>query len=129
MNSIARIASYSLVLLVLFSSLALAAPPECPEQSTEQAISCLVGAIANSHLVFIRNGEKHSSDEAVKHMMDKYNYCKSRVKTPEDFIRLCGSKSFLSGKPYLVETPQGTLPTEEWLMGVLAKYREGQKSF
>ena len=62
-------------------------------------------------------------------MMDKYKYFKSQVKSPEDFIRLCASKSLLSGKPYLVETAQGVVPTEKWLMQILTQYHKGQRSY
>jgi hypothetical protein len=110
---------------MFFAFPAFAAPLGNQDRDTEQAISYLMSAVGNSHYTFIRNGEKHSSEEAVKHMKEKCEYFKSKIKTPEDFIRLCASRSLLSGSPYLVEAPQGVMPTEDWLMQVLAKYREG----
>jgi hypothetical protein len=129
MNKISRIALYLLIIFTLFTSLLFTAPSEAQDKSTQQAISYLISAVANSHLTFIRNGERHTSDEAVKHMMEKYNYFKARVKTSEDFIHFCCSESMFSGKPYMVETAQGTIPTEVWLSQILTKHRQDHKPF
>ncbi|MGA7877828.1 MAG: DUF5329 family protein [Desulfoferrobacter sp.] len=98
-------------------------------KETQQAIAYLIDVVTNSHLTFIRNGKEYSGEEAAEHMMDKYKYFKAQVKSPEDFIRLCASKSLLSGKPYLVETAQGVVPTEKWLMQILTQYHKGQRSY
>jgi hypothetical protein len=51
-----------------------------------------------------------------------------RVKTTEDFITGIASKSFLSGKPYLVKFADGhTQPTGEWLRAHLAEVRENKR--
>ena len=48
-----------------------------------------------------------------------------RVKTTEDFITGIASKSYLSGKPYLVKFADGhTQPTGEWLKAHLAEVRK-----
>jgi len=92
----------------------------------DHAIAFLIEAIENSQLAFIRNGETHSGTEAAEHVRTKYVYFKFRIKTPEDFIRLCATKSLVSGKPYLVVTPQGTVTAESWLKQLLAEYRRAQ---
>ena len=115
-----------LIITVMFlSSLTFAEAPATGDKNTQQAVSYLMDVVANSHLTFIRNGKKYSGEEAAKHMMDKYKYYKSQVESPEDFIRLCASKSLLSGKPYLVETADGVVPTRQWLTQILAQYRRG----
>jgi hypothetical protein len=129
MNKTVRTALQFLVILTFFSSPAFPATQQGQEQSTQQTVSYLIGAVANSHLIFMRNGEKHTCEEAAKHMTDKYNYFKPKIKTPEDFIQLCASKSLLSGKAYMVDTAQGVIPTETWLNQILSKYQESRKSF
>jgi hypothetical protein len=37
----------------------------------------------------------------------------SRVKTPDDFIRLCGSVSSMSGLPYQIRYADGRVETSE----------------
>lgn len=50
------------------------------------------------------------------------------MKTTEDFITGIASKSFLSGKPYLVKFADGhTQPTGAWLRAQLAEMRENKR--
>ena len=122
MTRISRIALCSFVGLLFLCLMAHSREARGEKESTEQAIEFLTSVVAQSHLTFIRNGDKHTADEAVKHMRQKYDYLQSRVKSPEDFISLCASKSFLSGKPYLVVTEQGTIPVQKWLEQKLAEH-------
>lgn len=93
-------------------------------ENTGQFIAYLIGDVAGSRLTFIRNGERHSSEEAANHIRKKYEYFKYRIESPEDFIRLCAAKSLISGKPYLVVTHQGEVPVEKWLGQLLAARRK-----
>ncbi len=97
-------------------------------KSTEQIVEFLIDAIARSHLMFIGNGTGHNCIEAAEHVRKKYEYFRSGIKTPEDFITLCASKSILSGKLYLVVTEQGEMPVAKWLKQRLADYTKGQVS-
>ncbi len=92
-------------------------------ENTEKAVTYLIEEVASSNLTFIRNGERYSSQEAAEHLRTKYDYFRSKIKTPEDFIRLCASKSLFSGEQYLVATPQGNIPVETWLGQILERYR------
>jgi len=74
-------------------------------ENTRQVINYLIEKVKNSHLTFIRNGKSYSSEAAAEHARTKYRYFRSQIETPEDFIRLCATKSLISGKPYLVVTP------------------------
>ncbi len=65
---------------------------------------------------FIRNGQEHTPDEAIVHMRKKWEWKKSKIKTAEDFIRIVGSKSSISGQPYMIRLSDGTeMKSEEWL--------------
>ena len=98
-------------------------------ENTEKVIAYLIDQVAKSHLTFIRNGTEYSSQEAADHIRNKYEYFKSRIESPEDFIHVCASKSLESGKPYLVSTAQGKIAVEKWLGQILIEYGEKQKLF
>jgi hypothetical protein len=93
-------------------------------ESLEQTIDYLLHYADKSNATFIRNGESHTPAEAVAHIKAKYDHFKSEIKTPEDFIRLAASKSLLTGKPYLVRTPDGKeMRLDIWLTEALKQYR------
>ena len=68
----------------------------------------------------------HSGAEGAQHLRNKLAKAGDRVKTTEDFIIGIASKSFLSGKPYLVNFADGQ-PTGEWLRAHLAEVRENKR--
>lgn len=106
------------VLVVGFAAQILAA------ESLEQTIDYLIDYVGKSNATFIRNGAAHTPAEAVAHIKVKYAHFKNEIKTPEDFIRLSASKSLLSGKPYLVRTPDGKeVHLDLWLADALKEYR------
>jgi hypothetical protein len=112
---------------LLFSTISYTKEAKGESENTQQVIEFLINTVAQSHLTFIRNGQSHTCDEAADHIRQKYDYFRPKIKSPEDFIGLCASKSMLSGKPYLVETEQGRIPVEKWLSEKLAEHVEGQK--
>ena len=116
--------------ILLFSCFIAYGGETCSQmENTEKVIAYLIDQVAKSHLTFIRNGTEYSSLQAADHIRNKYEYFKSRIETPEDFIRVCASKSLASGKPYLVTTPQGKIAVEKWLGQILVGYGEKQKLF
>lgn len=117
---------YCLLAFLLFSTTLYMEKARAEGEGTPQIIEFLISTVAQSHLTFIRNGENHTSDEAATHMKRKYDYFRSKVKSPEDFICLCASKSTLSGIPYLVVTEHGKIPVEKWLSEKLAEHMESQ---
>ncbi len=123
----AAIVHFFLLPLLLFSVSVCEADVKVQTESTPQVVDFLISAVAESHLTFIRNGEKHTSEEAAEHIQMKYDYFRDRIKTPEDFIGLCASKSILSGKQYLVITDNGTIPVSTWLEQELANHEKSQK--
>jgi hypothetical protein len=58
-------------------------------------------------------------------MRRKYNYFKDEIKTPEDFVRLCASKSLRSGRAYMLRLADGNLlRCDQWLLSQLSRYRQ-----
>jgi hypothetical protein len=57
---------------------------------------------------FIRNGKEYDARSAADHLRLKLKAAGDRVRTAEDFITLCGSKSSMTGEPYLIWFPDGT---------------------
>jgi hypothetical protein len=111
--------------LLVASAVALALVNQSmAEESVERTIDYLLRRIETSKATFIRNGEEHTPAEAVSHIKDKYDHFKGEIKTPEDFIRLSASKSLLTGRPYLVRTPDGKeMHLDAWLTGALEGHR------
>jgi hypothetical protein len=106
------------VLLFTFAAQTLA------RESLDQTIDYLIDYVAKSDATFIRNGVSHTPAEAVAHIKAKYDHFKGEIKTPEDFIRLSASKSLLTGKPYLVHTPDGKeTHLDAWLTEALKTHR------
>jgi hypothetical protein len=119
----------SLGILLFSCFVANGAEPGRQRENAEKVFAYLIDQVAKSHLIFTRNGTEYSSQEAAVHMRDKYEYFKTRINSPEDFIRLCGSKSLVSGKPYLVSTAQGKISVEKWLGELLMEYGKKQALF
>lgn len=93
-----------------------------------QAVEHLLAAVAKSDAKFIRNGDDHSGKDASAHMRKKYDHFKKKIKSPEDFIDLCASKSELSGKPYKIKTADGKLmDAKDWMSARLEEWRQEQK--
>jgi len=87
-------------------------------------IDHLIQSIQSSNCAFIRNGETHSSAEAIEHILRKYEHFKDRIQTAEDFIQYCASKSLLSKQPYQIKCPdQGIVESRLWFLDELNRYR------
>ncbi|MEI6314821.1 MAG: DUF5329 domain-containing protein [Syntrophus sp. (in: bacteria)] len=57
---------------------------------------------------FIRNGSEYDARPAANHLRLKLKNAGKRIKTAEDFIKYCGSKSSMTGEPYLIKFSDGT---------------------
>jgi hypothetical protein len=96
--------------LVAVALLALATVANAVDRlpAEEARIEYLLAVVGSLHdAQFIRNGTAYDSTAAVKHLRAKLDVAGSRVKTAEDFIRYCGSKSSVSGKPYEIRFLDG----------------------
>ena len=58
---------------------------------------------------FLRNGSAYDAKAAADHLRLKLRTAGERVKTADDFIRLCGSQSSLSGEKYRIRLADGTI--------------------
>ncbi|MDR2161078.1 MAG: DUF5329 domain-containing protein [Desulfovibrio sp.] len=77
---------------------ALAMPP-----GEEARVEGLLNSLAQQEdVTFIRNGREHSAAEAADHLRLKWNHLRERLNTAEQFIDTAGSRSSLSGQPYLM---------------------------
>ena len=93
---------------------AVPAHAQQPALSDEQKIEALIRAVADLRgAVFIRNGSEYEAKAAADHLRLKRDKAGSRVKSPDDFIRLCGSVSSLSGQPYQIRYADGRVETSE----------------
>ncbi len=66
---------------------------------------------------FIRNGSEYDARSAADHLRLKLKNAGERVRTAEDFIKYCGSKSSLTGEPYLIRFADGTTVKAEVFFG------------
>ena len=93
---------------------ATAARAQSPALSEEQKIDALIQSVADLHgAVFIRNGSEYDAKAAADHLRMKREKAGKRVKTADEFIRLCGSESLMSGKPYQIRYADGRIETSE----------------
>lgn len=89
-------------------------------------IEHLLKFVESSDCQFIRSGTEYSSKEASAHLRMKLGKAGDRVKSAEDFIEGIASKSYLTGKPYMVRLPgEEPKPCGPWLTEELARYRAG----
>ncbi len=101
------------ILLVLV--LALTAATAYGRDRREAAkIDALINAVETLEgAKFIRNGQEHDARAAADHLRLKLRTAGDRVRTADDFIRLCGSQSSLSGKKYRIRFADGTTENAE----------------
>ena len=91
-------------------------------------IEHLIAAVARlSDAKFIRNGAAYDAAKAADHLRLKLREAGERVTTAEDFIRLCASRSSVSGKPYEIEFADGRRISSEAFLR--AKLKELQSSY
>ncbi len=99
-----------------------------PQSDSRAVIEKLLKKVEASDCTFIRNGSDHTGKEAATHMRRKYQHFKDEIKTPEDFIEKCASKSELSGKEYLVKLPDGKVVScKTWMTEQLKQLRAADK--
>jgi hypothetical protein len=102
----------------------LSTPVSGGEGETEEVIMRLVQSVRDlpDGTAFIRNGESHTKDEAVQHLLSKYEKGKKEIATPEDFIEKIASRSYISGKAYLIRFPDNkTVQAEDFFKLELEK--------
>jgi hypothetical protein len=96
-----------------------------PGPSAQAEIESLLSFVRKQEdAVFIRNGSQYDSRQAVAHLRLKWSRQKDKIRSAEDFIARCASRSFLSGQPYRIRFKDGTVrETREVLREELARMR------
>ena len=95
----------------------------------EIEINHLFQFVQNSGCEFERNGTKHSPEEAVKHIMKKYDYYKSEIKNTEALIEFTATKSVITRIKYLIHCPNDhVIESQKWLLLELKRFREVPRS-
>jgi hypothetical protein len=114
----------SFVVLALLSGVVYA-----QEDIEKKKIDFLLSSVENMMgAKFIRNGTEHDGKEAAAHLRMKLQKAGGKVRTADDFIRLCASKSFLSGKPYRIRSADGkTVNSDRYFREKLKEYDSAAK--
>ncbi len=105
-----------LVLLCVSSSHAFAV-----SESLQSQIEALIGAVAQSQCVFIRNGKQHTARESVKHISRKYAHFENEIDSIERFVDLTASRSLMTGKAYEVECEGLSMTSQSWMLDKAAE--------
>jgi hypothetical protein len=111
------------VILAIFSGAVSA-----QDNIEKKKIEFLISSVENlKGAKFIRNGSEYDGKEAAKHLRMKLQSAVV-VQTADDFIRLCASKSYISGKPYIIRLSDGkTIKSEEYFREKLKEYNSTVK--
>lgn len=97
-----------ITVMLLFGIMSVPATTAPAHQlSPAQEIQLLIAFVENSDATFIRNGSRHDAAEGADHLRLKLRRGARHAKTADDFIANLATKSSWSGKPYLVEMPDG----------------------
>ena len=98
----------SLCLLALFSIMVGHASARDPAE--EAKIQHLIVAVETLEgAQFLRNGSAYDAKTAADHLRLKLRTAGNWVKTADDFIRLCGSRSSFSGEKYRIRLADGSI--------------------
>ena len=109
------------VLALLFTHAGTASAD--PDAVAQAEIDHLLNFVAASSCMFVRNGSVHPGPEARDHLLDKFNYAKTRISTADEFVLNIATKSSLSGDPYLVRCGKSDAPAGAWLATELRRFR------
>jgi hypothetical protein len=110
-----------IILVIIF----FAWPIMGSDTNMQAEIEHLIKTVHNSNCAFIRNDKIHSADEAVEHILKKYDHFKAKIKTTEDFIDYCASESILSRQPYQIFCPdQDVVSSRLWFLEALKRFRD-----
>lgn len=122
---ISRFSIVAILVLGLTLPTALQAAP--PPAVAQTEINYLLGFIDGSGCEFYRNGSWYDSKRAQAHLRDKFNTLvgMGRIGSAEDFVEKAATKSYLSGRAYMVRcagTP--AVSSNRYLLEVLAQFRK-----
>lgn len=104
-----KLSLWMFLALVCWAGASVAAEPTAAQASHEAArIEALITSVEKAKgLVFVRNGEDHDAVAAGAHLRMKWKKAGSRVRTAEDFIKVCATESSMSGQKYQIRFADG----------------------
>jgi hypothetical protein len=108
--------AFGAALLVATSVAALGAGEE-KRLSETQKIEALIRTVAElKDATFVRNGQDYDGKAAADHMRRKWKRQEKEIQTAKDFIRLAGTKSYETGKVYVIRFKDGKeVESGKWL--------------
>ena len=111
------------VILALFSGAVSA-----QDNIEKKKIEFLISSVENlKGAKFIRNGSEYEGKKAAEHLRMKLQNALV-VQTADDFIRLCASKSSITGKPYMIRLSDWkTIKSEQYFREKLKEYNSTGK--
>ena len=116
-------------LYFLFLLLSISTPLLGREAREQQRIDYLlhvVGSLENSK--FIRNGSEYDAKAAEAHLRQKLDYAGEKLKTAEQFIEYCATRSSMSGQAYKIKLPDGkTVEAGPFLQSKLVEFDLAKK--
>ena len=93
---------------LLLAATAAALGEDAKALTEPQKIEALIKSVeAMKDAKFVRNGSEYDGPAAADHMRRKLKKVADEVKTARDFVRLVGTKSETSGKPYTIRFKDG----------------------
>jgi hypothetical protein len=113
------------ILVTAFVILAVFAMVVSAQDNIEKKkIEYLISSVENlKSAKFIRNGSEYAGKEAAEHLRMKLQKAGSHVQRADDFINLCASQSYITGKPYMIKFSDGkTIRAEEFFRNKLKEY-------
>jgi hypothetical protein len=113
-----RYLNWLLLLGLLFAASAFAVP--LTEQQKIDALIHSVEVLPGAK--FIRNGAAYDGAAAAEHLQYKRSHAGDRIRTANDFITCCASKSSISGQPYQIRYADGrTVDAEVYFLAELKR--------
>ena len=99
------------------------------EPQEDKRVEYLLSSMkALPNAVFIRNGSEYKAETAEKHLRQKLDYAGERLKTAEQFIDYCATKSSMSGRVYQIRFSDGkTVEAAVFLHSKLVEFDQRQR--
>ena len=118
-----------ILLMILFILFMAAGTAYGIDQIEKEKIHYLINSVEKMEgAVFIRNGSEHTGAEAADHLRMKLERAGDQVKTVDDFIERCASRSSVSGKPYRIKFKNGKrIKAEDYFREKLLSFKSGVK--
>ena len=112
-------------ILYLLAAMALATyATVAMAQNSDAETEYLLTAIGSSNCIFVRNGTRHSAEDAESHLRMKYGKTRRYIDNADEFVTKLASESSWTGKPYTLDCPdEKEQATGKWLFARLREYR------